>query len=290
MNKSQKKKFIISYEEEKTEDLHSMNIEDLAPALISLDKIFQNTNTLLNGHNSSNTCLKIMTTQKGSFEIVLFLTQFLPETLLLLEQYNSKKLLDIVFGEKGLFTLIKELSKNFVNSKSTINNNYSAEVINIFQNSNIKKETKIFINPIKNAKKSKVKVLSENKELIQSINTQEAREMYEFLEQETEKETEKDKIVYEKYYHIIKLNFEKEKWTLSDSGSTLTVLIEDSKFLQEVKTSLLRFSKDDILKCRVREEQKEINGKLKSHYFIEEVLEHKPASKQMTLFSHINPK
>ena len=286
MDKSQKKKFIISYEGKEKEDLHSMNVEDLAPALLSLDKIFQNTNTLLNGHNSNNTYLKIITTQEGSFEIVLFLPQFLPETLLLLKQYNSKKLLEIVFGERGLFTLIKELSKSSVKSKPTIINNYNADTINIFQNSNIKKETKNFISPVKNQKKSSIKVFSENKDLMHSINEKEAKEMYDFLEQETEKETEKDKIVYEKYYHIKKLDFEKEKWTLSDSGATLNVSIEDSKFLQEVKTSLLRFSKDDILKCRVREEQKEINGKLKSYYFIEKVLEHKPAVKQISFWSN----
>ena len=207
-------------------------------------------------------------------------------TLSATKPYDSKKLLEIVFGERGLFTLIKELSKSSVKSKPTIINNYNADTINIFQNSNIKKETKNFIKPSLNNKH--IKVQDEHKNILCSINKDEGREMHDFLEQDTEKETEKDKIVYEKYYHIIKLNFEKEKWTLSDSGSTLNVSIEDSKFLQEVKTNLLRFSKDDILKCRVREEQKEINGKLKSHYFIEKVLEHKPAVKQISLFSPAN--
>ena len=96
---------------------------------------------------------------------------------------------------------------------------------------------------------------------------------------------------FKKYYHIITLNFEEDKgklkWKLSDNSlsnhSVITALIEDKEFINKVEGSLLSFSKGDILKCQVREEQKEVGGKLNSAYFIEKILEHKPSSKQMNL-------
>ncbi len=289
MDNIQKKtqKFIISYDAQSITDSHSMNVEDLAPALLALDRMFQISNNLLN--DNIDTRLKIIGPQKGSVEIVLCLAQILPEIIPLLEVYTPTKLLNLFFKGKGLFDLIKKLSATKTDAKNKpvinqyITNNYKADVIKICNNSTIRKETKCVIKPLLNGEEErKMNILDKSRKILYSINTNDARKIDNFLEQ-TEQETDKDTSRYTKYYHIIKLNFEKEKWQLSDNNSTITVSIEDKGFMQKVKSSLLHFSKDDTLKCKMREEQKEINGKLKSYYFVEKV-DHKPASKQISMF------
>ena len=163
-------------------------------------------------------------------------------------------------------------------------NSYNAKVIKIF-NGTIK-ENKNFLKPLQNGVEE-IKILDEKNEILNSINREEA---HAFLQYQIEEEVYTN--TFKKYYHIITLNFEEDKgklkWKLSDNSLTnhsgITALIEDKEFINKVEGSLLSFSKGDILKCQIREEQKEVGGKLHSSYFIEKVLEHKPSLKQMRLF------
>ena len=104
-----------------------------------------------------------------------------------------------------------------------------------------------------------LKVLK-NEDLLCSVNSKEASH---FLHH-TEKEVAKKPNTFTKSYHIVTLNFTEGKWKLSDNSSTIIVSIEDEAFISKVENSLLSFSKGNILECKIREEQKEINGKLKS--------------------------
>ncbi|MDE0518545.1 MAG: hypothetical protein OXH36_03185 [Bdellovibrionales bacterium] len=283
-------KFIISYDGQVMRESHSMSVEDLAPSLLALDKVFQISNTLLNGINS-NAHLKVSGQRSGSFEVVLYLAQYLPEVMSIIETYKSADLFNIIFGKLGLFDLIKSFNKN--NSKlpisiQNLNINgdiYNAEVIKIF-NGTIK-ENKKFLKPLQN-RVGEIKALDEKNRILKSINREEA---HAFLQYQIEEEVNTTTNTFKKYYHIITLNFEEDKgklkWKLSDNSlsnhSVITALIEDKEFINKVEGSLLSFSKGDILKCQVREEQKEVGGKLNSSYFIEKVLEHKPSLKQMNL-------
>ena len=53
---------------------HTMEVRDLAPALIALGQAFDRANNLLNGDRASIS-LSIRATRPGSFEMVLFLEQ-----------------------------------------------------------------------------------------------------------------------------------------------------------------------------------------------------------------------
>ena len=281
----QKQKFTISYEGEALKS-HSMSVEDLAPALLALDKIFQISNTLLNGHNS-NVHLKVVGQKSGSFEVVLDLFQNLPEIMSIIKTHDSKELLYILFGSAGFFAYLKSL-KNMkkpvkqLNESQDINitGNFHNCVFNFYNNNEIKKESKIFLKPLSKAGIKQLNI-SENKKLLNSINKEDVDY---FLQQSDEEVTNETTNNFTKYYHIIALTFEKGKWKLSDNNSTITAKIRDEAFIKKVESSRLSFSKGDILKCKVREEQKEINGNLKSSYFIEKVLEHTPfSSKQLKL-------
>ena len=289
----QNQKFIISYCGQALEQSHSINVKDLAPALLALNKMLQVSNTLLNGINS-DVHLKVSGQKRGSFEVVLYLAQHLPEIMSIIKTYKSADLLNIFFGKFGLLDLIKNLNKNKSDSKIPCNitvqnlningNVYNAEVIKVF-NGTIK-EIKKFLKPLQNGVEQ-IKILDrENKEL-NSITREEASA---FLQYRIGEKINITTNTFTKYYHIITLTFEEEKgklkWRFSDNSlaphSVITVLIEDEEFINQVEGSLLSFSKGDILKCKVREEQREIGGKLNSSYFIEKVLEHKPSLKQMS--------
>ena len=270
-------KFIVSYDGPSMKKSHSINIEDLAPSLLALDKVFQFSNTFLNGPYNK-THLKITGQKKGSFEVILDLVQVLPEIESLIEDYPPSKLLNTIFGMSGLFVLIKNFKKDKIK-----NLNVSQPIINIYNNSSvIKKETKNFLKPLTKEGIEEIRFFDNNKSELSSINKKEA---WDFLNQSNE-EVNKSKNIFEKYYYIKALTFEKGKWKLYDSDTTITALIEDEEFIQKVEKGFVAFSSGDILKCRVREEQKEVNGKLKSSYFIEEVLHHRSsqATAQISLF------
>ncbi len=282
----QKQKFTISYDGKALKKSHSMSVEDLAPALLALDKIFQISNTLLNGYNS-NVHLKVSGQKSGSFEVVLALFQNLPEIMSIIKTYNSKDLLHILFGSNGFFSYLKSLKSiktpaNNSNESQNLNVKgiiYKPTIIQIYNNLEIKKESKNFLKPLSKEGIEKLKI-SENQELLTSINKKEADY---FLQQPDEEVINKTINHFIKYYHIITLTFEKGKWKLSDNNSTITVSIQDEEFIKKVENSSLSFSKGDILKCKVREEQKKVNGNLKSSYFIEKVLQHTPTAKQLNL-------
>ena len=293
MNKKvQKQKFIISYDGQALKESHLINVEDLAPSLLALDKIFQISNTLLNGMNN-NVHLKVSGQRSGSFEVVLYVAQYLPEVMSFIATHNPEELLNKLFGEFGILNLIKNLSKNDL-KKSTINiqnlnvngNVYNVDTVKIF-NKTIK-ESKKFLKPLQNGI-DEIKVLDEENKTLSSINKKEANT---FLQYKINEDIKTNTNTFTKYYHIVTITFEEEKgklkWKLSDNSSDnhsiITTLIEDKEFISKVEGSLLSFSKGDILKCKIREEQKEISSKLYSSYFIEKVLEHKPSLKQMNLF------
>ena len=276
-------RFIISYDGQVMKESHSMSVEDLAPALLALDKIFQISNTLLNGHNS-NTQLKVVGQRSGSFEVVLGLIQSLPEIMSMVKTSSFKNLIHTLFGATGILVLVKILDKNKIDLK-TLNKNQNFNmngiiikptIIQLFDNNNIRKELKEILKPLSKEGIDQLKIF-EDKKLLSSINTEEASS---FLYQKEEISTRK----FVKSYHIVTLTFKKGKWKFSDNNSIINVSIEDKDFVEKVRDSSLSFSKGDILECKVREEQKETNSQLKSTYFIEKVLSHKPSSKQLNLF------
>lgn len=78
---------------------------------------------------------------------------------------------------------------------------------------------------------------------------------------------------------INKLSFEEtNKWTLYNVDiPKISVLIEDKKFLNNVKYNKEHFSKDDELRVILRIEEFYKHDKQIIEYFVEEVLEHKKA-------------
>ena len=80
---------------------------------------------------------------------------------------------------------------------------------------------------------------------------------------------------YLAYLSLVKVSFrEGNKWSVFDGANTISTKVEDENFLQGIEDNRVLFGKGDRLKVNMRVEQFEIDGSLRTEYFITEVLEH----------------
>lgn len=73
------------------------------------------------------------------------------------------------------------------------------------------------------------------------------------------------------------------KWRFGDGASVFFAAVEDEDFLARVARNQESFSKDDIIRARVRRVQRLTASGLKAEHFVEKVLEHRSASPHVQL-------
>ena len=84
--------------------------------------------------------------------------------------------------------------------------------------------------------------------------------------------------MHKKALTIISLAFKEDnKWRFHDGSAVISGCILDEAFLRRIDNNLIAFAKGDILICEVRTKQTQDLNVLKTEYFIEQVVEHKPA-------------
>jgi hypothetical protein len=85
-------------------------------------------------------------------------------------------------------------------------------------------------------------------------------------------------------YSIVALAFKDDnKWRLYDGNNQINASIEDQAFLKKVNENNISFSKGDILVCDVQVIQKQTGSGLKTEYKVQNVVEHRPALRQLRL-------
>ncbi|MDP9581147.1 UNVERIFIED_ORG: hypothetical protein J2791_000428 [Burkholderia contaminans] len=85
-------------------------------------------------------------------------------------------------------------------------------------------------------------------------------------------------------FSIVSLAFKDDnKWRLYDGASTIHAAITDAGFLSRVNNSQISFSKGDVLVCNVRMQQWQTSDGAKTEYEVTDVLEHRPAGRQIPL-------
>ncbi|MCP4049893.1 MAG: hypothetical protein GY730_04225 [bacterium] len=85
---------------------------------------------------------------------------------------------------------------------------------------------------------------------------------------------------------IVSLAFKDDnKWRLNDGNNSISVLIKDEGFLNQVDKSHISFAKGDLLICKVKKLQWQTEGGLKTEYEVMKVNEHRPAPKQLNIFN-----
>lgn len=287
--------FKIAYDGEALRN-HSMDVRDLAPALLSLGKLFDAANLALNG-DKAEVRLKVKAHSAGSFEVALELFQSFGAQVshLLTGEFvtsviNLKEL--IVIGSGGLFWLVKKLRGKKPDkiehiSEGMVSLEFQGETIvipssllRLYQDAAVRIAAEEVLRPLNHDKIDKF-IIKDNDVVTVEVTKSDAK-YFTLPEIRDEIITEN---VHEAAYSIVSLAFKDDnKWRLHDGNSTISVQMKDDIFRRKVEENLISFSKGDILRCKVKTTQWRTGDGLKIEYEVLEVVEHIPAAKQTLLF------
>jgi hypothetical protein len=281
---------------------HEINPKDLSLAILGLDGVLNEANKTLNS-SKTKIQLKVKSNlEAGSFKINFRIDQNLIDkaTDLLTSSgveatLNAAAISALIFGGgSGLWKLIKFLKNRKPTKKYEkdglviieIDEESFAtkqEVIRLYENWQLRKSLEEMVSPIAKDGIDLCLVKLEKSEDFCDLKKEEV----EYFQCPPAKEVMIDEPVrFNTNLNIISLSFkDKNKWYVNDGQSTFYVTIEDLNFLRRVDENE-EFRKGDILKVLIRREQfLNEEQKLRTEYFIEQVIEHKKPYQQMNLFN-----
>ena len=273
----------------------AMNVRELSASLAALDELFESADSLLNAGKTKQT-LKV----RGSFETGSFKVNFMSSRSSLdrvKDFLNSDEASAIIaagdlvhlllfgsLGVAGLIALTKFL-RGQIPTKIHENEDGTFKVYRDSKFVKTERRTLELYSDYKTRKALEKTVqtpLEENKvtEIAFNIEGDPRYEVVTLAEREyfTAPDLDREdvnKMEYTAYISLIKVSFrEGNKWSVYDGANTISVRVEDEKFLQGIEDNQVLFGKGDRLKVNMRVEQFEIDGALRTEYFIMEVLEH----------------
>jgi hypothetical protein len=281
---------------------HEINPRELSSAILGLDGLLNEANKTLNS-NKARIQVKVKSNlETGSFRINFRIEQNVIDKItdLLTSQnveavLNATELTAIIFGGAGCLWKLLKFLKNRKPAKKYKKDNLiiieiedesfetNEKVVKLYENWQLRKSIEEMLSPLEKNGIDLCLVKPENsKEFFDA-----KKEEFEFFKCPPAKEVMIDEpVIFNTNLNIISLSFkDKNKWYVNDGQSSFYTTIEDLDFLRKIDENE-EFRKGDILKVRIRREQF-INEeqKLRTEYFIENVIEHKKPYQQMSLFN-----
>jgi hypothetical protein len=273
-----------------------MNVKDLAPALLSIGELLEEANDLLN-NNRVKLTVNIRATEPGSIDVILSASQDIISQMSTLfngdgvnSVLNINQILQIVIGggtTKGLIELIKWVKNRPIKSITRIETDdfkielESGEVriakkteIDLFGQLSIRKNLETIIRtPLK--KEGVERVIFTTDGMTEEVS----RDQSDYFEAPVVSEEPLDELEMEQSLQIVSISFQDGgKWRFSDGNSTFYADILDEEFTEKVHKNQASFSKDDVLKVRLKRKQSLLSGSIRTDYTILKVIDHRSAA------------
>lgn len=290
---------------------NEMDIRELAPALLAVADLLEETNQAIYGDDSKITVNVHGTFKSGSFGIDFSVIQNIGQNLLVALNSpgvtacaNLLQLLGI-FQSDGLINFIKKLGKDKIGAIDDIGENkvnihiirtetktetttkeeiFTADkdILVLFKNPKIRGSLeKIFTEPLNRPGIDEVKTISdESKEKYISVKKEES-EIFTMPDMQDEVLGSNDS---EAFLQVVSLSFKEDnKWRFARGENVFYATMADVDFLNKINNNEEYFSKDDILKVILNSKDILTNKGIKLEYKVVKVLEHRPAKIQLKL-------
>lgn len=287
----------------------SMDVKDLAPALLALGNMVDEANRVLNG-NEAKIQVKIKSDFKsGSFDVNIEILYSLAEQVsaFLGNTKNAKEILEIlglwstVSGVSvfGLFKLIKgrkidkvkQVDKNnvefiFVDNSSPVTT--KIEVYNVYNNITVQESVKEVLKPLNNKGVTGFKTFTgQDKDFKKGVEISSEELKYfngpSYVENVIDEPI--SEFAFTGAYKIITASFEEGyKWRLSNGQDRITATLKDTEFIDKLSTGDINFAKDDIMVIEIKTKTWQTKeGSLRTENEIIKVKEHRRKSEQLPI-------